>query len=261
MASKKETDKLNAESLIKQKASPSLYFNTGDEELVFIKEGTIIGRTLTDKELLEDEQFRNKEFGTYEEIRENPDSERSVIGNYLRVIMKDLDGTEVENVEDYMKLDTPWDKGIRLCDDYDVTDESLFVTEEQFRTMFADRKIILANTKAFMRMQEKYHVSAVFAACVTIIESGGGTAWAAIDPSTHNWFSIKGSYNGHSQGVWKSYPSFAAAVDDFGHLMVYSPYYLKRKNTHVSQIGPIYCSQAWVKKVNKEMTFRYKKIL
>ena len=261
MASKKETDKLNAESLIKQKASPSLYFNTGEEELVFIKEGTIIGRTLTDKELLEDEQFRNKEFGTYEEIRENPDSERSIIGNYLRVIMRDLDGTEVENVEDYMKLDTPWDKGIRLCDDYDVTDESLFVTEEQFRTMFADKKNIIANTKAFMRMQEKYHVNAVFAACVTIIESGGGEKWAAINPSTHNWFSIKGQYNGHSQGVWKSYPSFAAAVDDFGRLMAYGKYYLRRKNTHVSQIGPIYCSQAWVKKVNKEMTFRYKKIL
>ena len=260
LSSKTETEKLNAETKIKDVASPSLY----TDKLYFIKEGTVIGRTLTDKELLEDPAYRNKEFGTYEEIRENPDSEISVIGNYLRVIMRDLDGTVVENVEDYMKLDTPDDKNKRnlhLCDDYDVSDKTNFVTAEEFRIMFADRKNILDNTDAFIEMQEKYQVSAVFAACVTIIESGGGTAWAAIDPSTHNWFSIKGSYRGHSLNGWRSYPSFAAAVDDFGDLIANAPYYYKRNNFLVSQIGPIYCGEAWVEKVNAEMTFRYKKIL
>ena len=105
LPSKKATEKLNAEREVKDVASSSIY----DEKhkLVFIKEGTVLGRTLTDKELLEDSKYRNKKFGTYKEIREDPDSEVSVIGNYLRVIMRDLDGTVVENVEDYMKLDTP----------------------------------------------------------------------------------------------------------------------------------------------------------
>ncbi len=78
------------------------------KSVIYIKEGTILGRTMTDKELLEDSDFRNGKFGTYEQNREfsdwrKIDGEDKIIGNYLRFILRDLDGTPVENVEDYMK--------------------------------------------------------------------------------------------------------------------------------------------------------------
>ena len=110
--------KFEAEERAKLRAANSIYLDEvkyidedGKEKtksLTFIKEGTILGRTITDKELLEDPAFRNGKFGTYEENRQfsewrKIDGEDKVIGNYLRFIMRDLDGTPVEDVEDYMK--------------------------------------------------------------------------------------------------------------------------------------------------------------
>ena len=82
-----------------------------NEDLVIIKEGTVLGRTMTDKELIEKVRVNPPE--DYKAYR--PDEEKDangkiidnarVMGNYLRFIMRDLDGTVVENAEDYMKLD------------------------------------------------------------------------------------------------------------------------------------------------------------
>ena len=102
LASKKATDKLNMENKIKNQAAPSLVINDG---ITIIKEGTVLGRTITDKELLESPEYRAGKNGTYESIRKNKDIKPQVIGNYLRIIMRDKDKTVVENVEDYMKLD------------------------------------------------------------------------------------------------------------------------------------------------------------
>ena len=112
LASEKSTNKLAAEVDLKTQAAASIYANG----LIFIKEGTVIGRTLTDKELLESSDFRNGEYGTYEELRgemkenkgsgeEGEEDNLKLIGNYLRIILQDEEGTAVENVEDYMKLD------------------------------------------------------------------------------------------------------------------------------------------------------------
>lgn len=265
LASESATEKLNAESKIEEAASPSLYDSKND--LIFIKEGTILGRTLTDKELLDDSEYRNGEYGTYEEIRENPNDndETAVIGNYIRVIMRDKDGTVVENVEDYMKLDEKngkkSDKKFQISGDYDVHDESYFVDIDQFKKMFAGYTNIINNAQAFIDIQEKYQVNAVFAACVTIAESSGGTGWAAISPSTYNWFSIKGSYKGNSYGCWRAYPSFAAAVDDFGDLIANGSYYYKSGKYRVSQIGPTYCDSHWSTTVIKLMSEAYRKII
>ena len=262
--SKKVEDRINAEAKVKKEASPCVSANN----LTFIKEGTILGRTITDRELIEKD--RNNELGTYEELRKieiDEVSDYKVIGNYIRMIMRESDtDTVVENIEDYMKLDDGLkdknkNKDLRIVDDFDVTDETNFPELDDFKKMFADCPNILANAEAFIEMQEKYKINAAFAACVTIIESSGGTAWAAIDPSTHNWFSIRGDYKGSSIGGWRCYPSFAVAVDDFGDLIRNSTYYVGAGKKTVNQIGPVYCDEVWSEAVNKEMRSRYQKVL
>ena len=103
MASKKATDKLNTESTVKADAVSTITING----ITLIKEGTVIGRTLTDKEVVED--YGDGARGDYNTYRNTDDSDEEnndkVVGNYLRIIMRDLDKTVVENVEDYMKLD------------------------------------------------------------------------------------------------------------------------------------------------------------
>ncbi len=111
LASKRATEKLKAENLLKEDAVSSIYLP--DEDLIFIKEGTILGRTLTDRELIED--YRHQKYEDYRKTNkstkkddsgeEKGDNEDKLVGNYLRIIMRDLDKTVVENVEDYMKLD------------------------------------------------------------------------------------------------------------------------------------------------------------
>ena len=109
----KITERLKAEGKTKSNAVSSIGIDaTGGKivsnfdnknRLVFIKEGTVLGRTITDKELMENTEYRNKKLGTYEDVRgKNP----KVIGNYLRIIMRNSDDDSIiENVEDYMKLD------------------------------------------------------------------------------------------------------------------------------------------------------------
>ena len=118
MASKKATDRLNAETKVKEEAAPIFY--TGNKvkiqltengtpisyDGIFIKEGTVIGRTVTDKELID--EIRDEKFGSYDELRGNDADEEKMmklIGNYVRMILLDLNRDNVENVEDYLKLD------------------------------------------------------------------------------------------------------------------------------------------------------------
>ena len=112
LASKDATEKLNTESLIKNEALSSIKFEDGEKDIVIIKEGTVLGRTMTDFELIEDRnetKEENEKELKYSDYRKTSDSakdmEESVIGNYIRIIMRDKDKTVVENVEDYIKLD------------------------------------------------------------------------------------------------------------------------------------------------------------
>lgn len=101
-------EKQKAKAEAKSIAAP-LYKFTGSlngetKEMLLIKEGTVIGRTLTNKELVE--EIRQQTYvEKNDESEEDTENDRDVEGNYLRIIMRDLDDTVVENVEDYMKLD------------------------------------------------------------------------------------------------------------------------------------------------------------
>lgn len=123
MASEKATKKLNAELEVKNQASSSIYIpnvkiDNETKDAIFIKEGTILGRTMTDRELImeirEQDEEKLKEYRpSYFDKSELPEStgkddeepQDKVMGNYVRVIMRDLVDTAIENVEDYMKLD------------------------------------------------------------------------------------------------------------------------------------------------------------
>lgn len=156
------------------------------------------------------------------------------------------------------------------ADDYMVnatmSDNQLVLTKEQLENAinksYSGRveSNLLSCVDDFIYIQNTNKVNAVFAVAVTIIESSGGTNWAAIDPSTYNWYSIKGSYNGNSSGEWRAYPSFNAAVRDFGDLIANGSYYFKAGKYTVSAIAPTYCNASWGTKVVAEMTKIYNSI-
>lgn len=76
---------------------------------------------------------------------------------------------------------------------------------------------------AFMQIQNEYGINALFAASVAIKESGAGTAWDLIDPSTHNWMSTQGSrgggYKDKNGTTWNRFSSFSEATLAFGELI------------------------------------------
>lgn len=115
---------------------------------------------------------------------------------------------------------------------------------------------------AFMEIQNRYHVNAVFAIAVAQKESSCGVNWAAIDPSTHNWYSIRGDYNGNSIDGWRKYPSFKEAVNDFGKLIGTSSYYFGGGNITIGNIGKSYCppGDEWSRGVSQFVKEMYESI-
>ena len=108
-----------AEVTVKEQAATSIKINAyneelkANEELIFIKEGTVLGRTITDKELIE--VIRDGDLGSYDKLRGKekvdgadgePENQNAVIGNYIQILMKNgKESSFIENVEDYLKLD------------------------------------------------------------------------------------------------------------------------------------------------------------
>ena len=112
-ASEKITNRMNAETIVKTDAYPVIY----TDDIIFIKEGTVIGRTYTDKELVEQrladgddqkykyEYYRPDKSAAGAAGSSSEEDESKLLGNYLRIIMRDLDDKVIEDVETYMKLD------------------------------------------------------------------------------------------------------------------------------------------------------------
>ena len=109
-------------------------------------------------------------------------------------------------------------------------------------------------------IQEEDKVNAIFAIAVAVIESGGGTAWAAIDSSTHNWMSVsfwRGSNatTTYKNGdyTWCSYASFNQATLDFGKYITNYSDYFPKGNYSVKTIAPTYHVAAWGESIVAEM--------
>ncbi len=192
-ASKKATEKLKAENKVKKDAVSSLYVNG----LKVIKEGTVIGRTLTDRELIVD--YRNENYEDYRKTTSSTPTDTEteqegdkVAGNYLRIIMNNLDKTVVENVEDYMKLDEGEPKkqvdhfsvvGTVLSKD-DWVDKALAYTETHGDSTFKSR----ANLEEFYDICVGKKVNPEFIFVRGIQESGlsaanGNNYWGYNTPN------------------------------------------------------------------------------
>ena len=116
VASEDANERLLVKEVMKVDAAYAMEVAYGDKPAIFIKEGTVLGRTYTDREVIL--SLRNEQLTDYmseETIKgEAPDPEKGnmdkIIGNYVRTIMEngtddEKDKTYVEDVEDYMKLD------------------------------------------------------------------------------------------------------------------------------------------------------------
>lgn len=185
----------------------------------------------------------------------------------MRYVLYVYTGTDygVTNFEDILKYLQPQ---LRVMG-YDYSVNTGFITDvgtlkDAISKVYSGKtkENLLAEAEHFIAMQEQYNVDATFAIAVTIIESSGGTAWSAIAEFTHNWMSVTGSYNGQTYRnpnssnprTWRVYPSYEAAILDFGDLIANSSYYYQNGKYTVKAIAPTYCNEEWGNSVVAEMT-------
>lgn len=195
---------------------------------------------------------------------------------FVRMTMIDTDNSIVDRLPEYMQKN----KGsggfeIEIADDYDTRGyggelelddvkncldpedpSSVDILKEIIATKYTDPEVaFVKDPEAFLEAQKETGVNAFFTICVSIVESSGGTAWAAIDKSTNNIFSIKDGNNG-----WAKYSSLKDAVTKFGELISKGSYYWQVGKYTVREIGPTYCervansSEQWEDKVVKYWT-------
>ena len=213
---------------------------------------------------------------TYGQVLGTMGASGSSTGPHLHFRMH-LNGESVDPL-DYLDPDNPrpstsgGDGSLFDTDDFCVhtgkSDPCLVLNKSQMQKAINNlnwgsqaKSNLKSSLDAFVGIQSKYKVNGVFAMAVTMIESGCGTGWAAIPSSTYNWYSISGSYNGHSvytNRAWRSYTSFSEATYDFGDLIANSSYYFKGGKYTVKTIAIPYCNAEWGEYVNKYMKDIYK---
>ena len=150
--------------------------------------------------------------------------------------------------------------------DIRVNDESIFIKDvETLKKAFkgySNSSKLVEHAQEFLNMQTKYKVNALFAAAVSITETGAGTAGNAVKIANssnsvgakigscwNNWFNIKAPgdsvygivYNGEGRSHYKIYASVGDSVDNFGSNIANGSYYYKNGKYTVSQIGHVYC--------------------
>ena len=152
-----------------------------------------------------------------------------------------------------------------ISGDIDVSDESKFITDvetlKKAFTGYSNSSKLMEHAQDFLDMQEKYKVNALFAAAVSITETGAGNAGNAIKIATtqnsvgatigsswNNWFNIKTSsipygilYNGEGESHYKIYNKVFDSIDNFGSNIANGNYYYKQGKYTVSDIGHTYC--------------------
>ena len=114
LVSEKYTEKQKAIEKSKELCAPLYKFDgilDGEKQhMILIKEGTVIGRTMCNAEYVK--SVRGEEYISKEDKnkmilnKEVEDTLELVEGNYLRILFRNRDDEVIENVEDYLKLDT-----------------------------------------------------------------------------------------------------------------------------------------------------------
>ncbi len=121
---------------------------------------------------------------------------------------------------------------------------------------YAGSKKLIENAQIFLDLQEQYNVNAVFAAAVSISETGAGRAGHAID-GKNNWFNISCTCGNSSHGRFETYSSTRDSIEAFYKLIANGKYYFTQGNYSVKTIGVIYCENAeqlWIPNTLKYMT-------
>lgn len=135
------------------------------------------------------------------------------------------------------------------------------LTKEQLKTAINKcysgqaRNNCLSVLDDLISVQNKYKVNAAFMIAVAQKESTCGTGWDAINPNSHNWFSILygSKWNGASGktctggvGTWCWYDSFNEAVQKYGIYMTEHDYfYFSHGEYTVTQIAPHFAGAEW----------------
>lgn len=138
--------------------------------------------------------------------------------------------------------------------DFDVHDESLFITDletlkKALAGGYSQSDKLVENAQAFLDMQEKYKVNALFAASVSITETSGGRKGHAVD-GCNNWFNIttKNTNKCHTtvskKGTvyhWRIFDTIKEGIDAFGWNIAEGSHYYTQGRYTVGDIGQKYC--------------------
>lgn len=137
--------------------------------------------------------------------------------------------------------------------DFDVHDESLFIDDldtliKAFQGGYSQHEKLVENAQAFLDMQKKYKVNALFAAAVSITETGAGRTGNAVN-GCNNWFNITGTNGPYKTTTnkkgetyhWRIYGSSYEGIDAFGNYIANGSHYYTQQIYTVSGIGQIYC--------------------
>ena len=149
--------------------------------------------------------------------------------------------------------------------DLDVSDESLFITDleklKEAFTGYSRSDKLVQYAQEFLDMQSKYKVNALFAAAVSITETGAGNAGNATKTANaqnsvgatagqcwNNWFNVKtGStpygivHNGEGESHYRIYAEVGDSINGFGDLIANGSYYYTQGRYTVNAIGHTYC--------------------
>ena len=114
---KKEEAKADGKEIAVNLLKTNISLDGEKKERLLIKEGTVIGRTMSNKELM----VKIRKLDNYVSPKDIEDEEEDLplYGNYLRMVLKDRKDENVENVEDYLKLDDLGKKDTEI-DDFEL---------------------------------------------------------------------------------------------------------------------------------------------
>lgn len=153
--------------------------------------------------------------------------------------------------------------GVDFCVDTSNTNSMPVLNEEQLTQIVNNSDVnqqgkenMLSVVPDLVKFQEQYKVNAVFFMAVAYTESGWGSNWDYIDPSTYNWISIQGSNNGgyvdYNGTSWNVYTSYSDAAEYFFKLISDPGFvYFGGQKYTVYDIAPTYCNIEWGDAVSK----------
>ncbi len=181
------TEQFKAERAVKKDAESAVYLDINkNDKILLIKEGTVIGRTYTNQEIFYMRQENPEASDMMSKIKLSDDGLESVAvldsekespvvqGNYLRTIMIDRNGDIVENVEDYMKLNSR--PSSKLFDKMNL--KPIEASEEEINLMASVMQTVSVSPEEFKAVawviRNRYTAGTYGDSIRKIIESGGG---------------------------------------------------------------------------------------